>query len=517
MKKKIVIPMMGVVLIGSLFLTHSQTIYANSFGGGDGTLSNPYLISTAEHLEELRQSVAAGNTYSAHYFKQVASIDFKHYDNDDDPTNGNWEPIGNSATPFQGSYDGGYHTIKNVKIFSDDDYVGFFGYTQYGSVIKKLSLENLKIKGAAKKAIGGLVAYGGGVELSEVRVTGEITHRGSQIPIGGVLGHGYYNLSMDSIIFSGTITATEGYLGGIIGRIEGSVDRMSNFLATAHFNATSGYAGGIVGVSHSYLNPKNFLSVSTFKGTSCGGIQGRIASNNSSVKFYNAYWEKEISGISKTAGSTFTSSQLTGATGLTMDKLQGEEAKTNLVGFDFDNVWETTNELPQMRWEKNIKPATPSGSSEILISGKVEPTLVSLTIPSDPVTFVINPNLEDDQIFISPTFEVINETKIPLNISIYSFERVDGPFNDVLPTAHEDWSQLENDDCYDFALGVEPKASDGWQSLTEGVRYVADKSNYELGVLAPKGRAALELVAKHGFLFPTAFEATYSLILVAEF
>ena len=78
------------------------------FAGGDGTEGNPYQVSTAEQLDNVRNYLDA-------YFIQTADIDLTEataeggtFYND----GSGWSPIGtNRNTPFAGSYDGGGHRI----------------------------------------------------------------------------------------------------------------------------------------------------------------------------------------------------------------------------------------------------------------------------------------------------------------------------------------------------------------------------------------------------------------------
>ncbi|MBR5196726.1 MAG: hypothetical protein IKW42_00745, partial [Alistipes sp.] len=59
----------------------------------------------------------------------------------------NWTPIGTSATPFTGTFDGNGCTIKNLEIYGgSESNIGFFGYTTNGE-IKNVTFENAKVSG----------------------------------------------------------------------------------------------------------------------------------------------------------------------------------------------------------------------------------------------------------------------------------------------------------------------------------------------------------------------------------
>lgn len=83
--------------------TEISAIEENVFNKGDGTEENPYLVSTAEQLDAVRNDLNA-------YYVQINDIDLSQY--------ANWVPIGNYDNPFIGNYDGSGYTIKNLTIGS---------------------------------------------------------------------------------------------------------------------------------------------------------------------------------------------------------------------------------------------------------------------------------------------------------------------------------------------------------------------------------------------------------------
>ncbi len=84
--------------------------------GGIGTASDkPFLIATAEQLKELATLVNDEKTYNdgngsygAAYYRMTADVDLSAYDN--------WVLIGNDDVPFRGTFEGNYHTIRNLTI-----------------------------------------------------------------------------------------------------------------------------------------------------------------------------------------------------------------------------------------------------------------------------------------------------------------------------------------------------------------------------------------------------------------
>lgn len=179
----------------------ASSITAETAIAGEGTINDPYTISSAETLVAFSASVNSGeNLYSGKYVILTSDIDMSSYPN--------FTPIGANATNnFRGNFNGQGHTISNLKITSTSglSYVGLFGYIKASSdvVIQNFTLFNAIIAASTTTTI-----YGGAVvgfcELSrtgtyntalitKVAVRGgeiKLTGRGttSSIFVGGLVG-----------------------------------------------------------------------------------------------------------------------------------------------------------------------------------------------------------------------------------------------------------------------------------------------------------------------------------------
>ncbi len=89
-----------------LLLCMSGPFVRGEFAGGDGGTNTPYLVATAEHLDNVRN-------YPTVHFRQTADIDLNEA-----PWNEGqgWVPIGNNSTRFSGVYDGGNHRVTGLFI-----------------------------------------------------------------------------------------------------------------------------------------------------------------------------------------------------------------------------------------------------------------------------------------------------------------------------------------------------------------------------------------------------------------
>lgn len=250
---------------------------------GEGTLESPYILSTAGHIEKMKDLMKADQTV---YFKLGADIDMK------DVTD--WEPL-NYVDPYNKGidFDGQGHTISNFKC-SHAEYPSFFGVVN-GSV-RNVAFTNAEItsttdRGAA--VIGGYVGTGGLVgKVENVYAQGKIT-TSSYAPLGGIAGnlrgngsyvkncHTYMELHVttDGMLNSGT--------GGIVGKVYGNTT-IENCFTEGTIDATIG-AG---------------------KGDNAGGIYGRVngdGESNITVKNCIA-WQTKIkarTGVGRIGGRNY--------------------------------------------------------------------------------------------------------------------------------------------------------------------------------------------------------------------
>lgn len=120
-----------------------RPITDNGFAQGNGTQTNPYVITTSEQLVYFSQKINAGEMNSGVYFALGADIDM---------TGVEFSPIGNSTYSFSSYFDGKGFTVSNLTptlIYEDfgnnaNYSCGFFGMVE-NAEIKNLCLENVTI------------------------------------------------------------------------------------------------------------------------------------------------------------------------------------------------------------------------------------------------------------------------------------------------------------------------------------------------------------------------------------
>ena len=217
------------------------------YENGDGTSTNPFLVSTEDELNEVR------NNLTAHYKL-----------NNDIVLSKNWMPIGDSLSNcLSGSFDGNGYTI--IDLNAEGECVGLFGYN--AGTIKNLTVLVANID--SKEYSGGICGYNYGIIKNCDVYGGQIS---SDMYAGGITG---YNCT-GSRELSGNITDCYSYskvsggeyAGGIAGYSQNAlIDRCS-----AECYVSGEYAGGLVGYSSSDIY--NSSAVGNTVGTTSGGIVG---------------------------------------------------------------------------------------------------------------------------------------------------------------------------------------------------------------------------------------------------
>lgn len=101
-----------------LWIKNPASGAGTGFAGGSGTKEDPYLIKTPEQLMAFGTMVNEGRTFEKQYIRQECDLDMTGYA----PA-----PIGRSDAPFEGTYDGAGHVIRNLTIQAQSmDAAGLF-------------------------------------------------------------------------------------------------------------------------------------------------------------------------------------------------------------------------------------------------------------------------------------------------------------------------------------------------------------------------------------------------------
>jgi len=264
---------------GDISSEASFTNTQNGFAGGTGTAQDPFLISTANQLNNIRQYEGLLN--EGHYFRLTNNIDltdFLSYPNAGYNYGLGWQPIGTNHTAdhvFNSNLDGAGYTISGLWINRpNQSNIGLFGYL-HGTV------NNLNIvldkRGIVGRSPVGAIA---GVVRNATQNTVTLNNLSAS---GRVFGHAYW----------GSI-----YLGGLFGRMSGTLGRTitlqnSQFTGSLYSQDITVVlaAGGISGEiwNASIVNSLTNVNISQRQNalhTLAGGLSGRfIGTNNITNSF----------------------------------------------------------------------------------------------------------------------------------------------------------------------------------------------------------------------------------------
>ena len=289
----------------------------SSFAGGSGTATDPYLIETKEHLNNVR------NNLSAHY-KMIADIVFTDADFTENGafynSGAGWLPIGTDrVAAFTGVFDGAGHKISGLKINHSGEaviYIGLFGYSN--GTIKNLVLTDSEITATANTAT---------------------------LDVGGIVGYNYRNGLVIRCSFSGTINAQD-HAGGLVGCNWGAIEECYN---TGHI-ISQDYAGGITGVN--YENISNCYNCGVVSCSSYMYAGGIAATNSGLIEFcYNignikcSNYKGGICGRnSDIVSSCYYLDTAPLGSGYGADTaikctISDMQEQDTFIGFDFNSVW----------------------------------------------------------------------------------------------------------------------------------------------------------------------------------
>lgn len=297
---------------------------AESFEGGNGDSSDPYIIKTAEQLAFLAKQVNGGETYHGKYFQLEADLDL---------SGSEWSPIGigeretdgsTVTKPFAGTFDGKNHKISGLTLTAGLDDQGLFGCSS--GTIRNLGIVRGNISVGSAERIGAICGYStGNIEncWNSADITGS-TEGGKYV--GGICG--YSTGTIYGCLNMGDITANS-FIGGICGNTNRDT-QISNCFNSGSVTGKE-QIGGIAGINLNYITfcintgeltgEKKVYAVSHSDNVN-GNENARIANSyyNSDV-FSPAGDDNEVTGISTGAlcGSIFNDENIWESGSITPD------------------------------------------------------------------------------------------------------------------------------------------------------------------------------------------------------
>ena len=278
-----------VALTAVSVVTFSPVTPAEAAGGsfsGSGSKADPFKISGENDLKKLADDVNNGvNSYKEEYFLLKGDLDLTAFYS-------SWTPIGTGNRPFEGTFDGGGHSIT-YSINYYNDYSGLFGNS-------KGAITNLSVTGdlSGNNYVGGIVGLNNGT-VSNIKFYGTVDANGFYV--GGIVGYNTgetYNCVNNAAITGwsetggiagftvntgnctnyGTVTANYN-VGGIAGQCEGQIyncvnEKYTTVTATGLYGDDNTNAGGIVGKVEGVIGSCTNKATVNANKNNTGGIAG---------------------------------------------------------------------------------------------------------------------------------------------------------------------------------------------------------------------------------------------------
>lgn len=214
---------------GNVVIAKTIKVYAkqegSAFDGGDGSVGNPYLISSEEGLIAIAQGMDKN-------YKVVTDFALTKP----------WIPI----TNFSGTLDGVGHKINGLNINSTTANEGVFS-TVTGTI---KNIQFLNINCTSGLAFGTLAGKLVGGTIQNVKITGDLTSTNTGDLLGGVVGEMSAGAKVTQVYTNLNIKASCGMVGGLVGRLTTAASGISeiSFSTTTGTVEISGSKNRIAGI-----------------------------------------------------------------------------------------------------------------------------------------------------------------------------------------------------------------------------------------------------------------------------
>jgi len=253
-----------------------------------------YEINNLTDLLNFANSINSVNTYAGKTVKLGADIDLNNME---------WTPIG-TGTGFFGTFDGGNHTISNLKITGNKSTVGLFANT-YNGEIKNLTVENAQVSGRLNVGVVAGNPYTS--KYTNITVKGHVEVNGFSY-VGGVGGKNAYanwtdiTVNVDETSYVKAVSTENGvayrtYVGGVVGFNGEGGHSFKNITSNIDVYGDVCDIGGAFGIAH-YGNKFENVTVSgdvyCIEIDEVGGIAGVWNNGGADVVFTNCKFTGNI-------------------------------------------------------------------------------------------------------------------------------------------------------------------------------------------------------------------------------
>ena len=375
-QKKTTIRMISVTLaLVFCVLSLSIGVGAADFEG-KGTVSSPYLVKTAEQLNNMR------NNLSAHY-KLSNTIDMSSF--------GEFTPIGILSRPFTGSFtcdlnsDGSpKYIIKNLTVYNrageknnheynkvQSDYAkdnskwetGLFGAVS-GSTVKGIYILNAKVTSTVigqedmnndkslnygqkdEQGTAVLIGIAKSANVSNCFVSGTVNSASNCT--GGLIGAAYSSCKVKNCGAQTDINASGVYYtAAFIGRFEGGT--VSNCFSTGNVTMTNGNGAAAHHMAGFICRCNDATVTNCYSTGSTAEGQSFMTSTNEATQVSNCYATGAVTGITHDwSGFTTDSGYISNAAGCFQKGFAAKSEAEILKAFEGKSGWSASGNLPTL-------------------------------------------------------------------------------------------------------------------------------------------------------------------------
>ena len=206
-------------------------------------------IDSVKEFIAFAAAVNAGNSYAGQTVVLGADLDLAGV---------TWTPIGTSANPFKGTFDGNGKVIKNLSVLmAGKNDVGLFGFTTDGE-IKNVTVENAKIAGRLNVAVVAGTPYT--TKYTDITVKGHVEVDGMAYvgAVGGKNAYANWNnitVNVDAESYVNADSRENGkayrtYVGGVVGFNGEGGHTFSNITSNINVYGSTCDVGGAFGIAH---------------------------------------------------------------------------------------------------------------------------------------------------------------------------------------------------------------------------------------------------------------------------
>lgn len=181
---------------------------ASKFMGGDGSQENPYLISNARHMCNMKSVLTP---YKMTYFALTNDVDLQGVE---------WVPLNDKADEYSLwiTLDGNGHVIRNLTTSRSCYYGSFFGVLC--GTCKNVGFENVNIfcSGNGAGAVAGYLghaAYPHASTIEDCYATGRVS---GQSYVGGLVGNVGSKAVLNRCYAAVTVSSATNHAGGLVGK-----------------------------------------------------------------------------------------------------------------------------------------------------------------------------------------------------------------------------------------------------------------------------------------------------------